>query len=56
MVVKFDELIVELLLKMHDSPSELPDVSHFIRLVEILEMRWFSSVFIFSKFRIALVL
>ncbi|CAB3982970.1 serine- kinase ATM [Paramuricea clavata] len=31
MVVKFDELIVELLLKMHDSPSELPDVSHFIR-------------------------
>ncbi|XP_028397502.1 serine-protein kinase ATM-like [Dendronephthya gigantea] len=31
MVAKFDELIVELLLKMHDSPSELSDVSQFIR-------------------------
>ena len=34
MVRKFDELVVELLLRMHDSPSELSDVSQFIRLVK----------------------
>ena len=35
MATRFDELIVELLLKMYDSPSELSDVSQFIRFVEI---------------------
>ena len=35
MVTRFDEFIVELLLKTYDSPNELSDVSQFTRFVEV---------------------